>query len=263
MSFQTESVIVACSNASGEADMFVATGIEVTYEQYQVGIHYDLAKEMAADEGYGGPMVCFDKNEVANIDRVMSEINGDSMEFELFDAAEGEDAPSIKGRVDVCDVSGLWVHVEGYGNYSSKVGEGYVACIELYDGELNARLYNDINVDDPTLVSLEDAKERTKESSIYLLSPKGYCFVLHCPEYIGERLLASALTSFGVFTDREALLRHYLNENGVEAIPFEVRQSLDYDDLRFEFSGVNEVSDEPFPFPSWSALCDFISGFEM
>ena len=55
-------IAVACRNASGMADMPVFA-VTVTEEEYSLGIHYDKAENMAKDEGYEDPFLCYDPAE--------------------------------------------------------------------------------------------------------------------------------------------------------------------------------------------------------
>lgn len=57
-------VTVVCTSASGEPTLYMAT-VQVTEEQYQDGDHYDLAKEIAAENGYEAPMIAFDTRDEA------------------------------------------------------------------------------------------------------------------------------------------------------------------------------------------------------
>lgn len=59
-------IAVACRNASGMADMPVFF-VSVTSEDYDLGVHYDRAEELAEDAGYEPPFVCFDDAEQPHI----------------------------------------------------------------------------------------------------------------------------------------------------------------------------------------------------
>ena len=58
-----QKVAVACINANGMADVFV-TEIQVTQENLELGVHYDVASRDAEDAGYEAPFVCFDEAEI-------------------------------------------------------------------------------------------------------------------------------------------------------------------------------------------------------
>ncbi|MDR1934508.1 MAG: hypothetical protein LBS49_02800 [Candidatus Accumulibacter sp.] len=55
-------IAVACRNASGLSDLPVFT-VSVTGEQYELGIHYEMAEILAEEHGYEAPFVCFDEAE--------------------------------------------------------------------------------------------------------------------------------------------------------------------------------------------------------
>lgn len=59
---KTLHIAVACRNASGVADLPVFA-VHVTAEEYDLGIHYDIAEAMVAQMGYERPFVCFDPSE--------------------------------------------------------------------------------------------------------------------------------------------------------------------------------------------------------
>lgn len=55
-------VAIACVNASGMPDMPIFT-VRTTREEYDLGVHYDKAKDLAEEARYEGPFVCFDAAE--------------------------------------------------------------------------------------------------------------------------------------------------------------------------------------------------------
>lgn len=59
---KTLCIAVACRNASGMADMPIFT-VTVTEAEYHLGVHYDKAEALAAEDGYERPFVCFDAAE--------------------------------------------------------------------------------------------------------------------------------------------------------------------------------------------------------
>jgi len=74
---KNEKMKVACTNANGEADVFCCT-LNVSQEDYDLGKHYDLAKEQAKEFGYEHPFVCFDEHEQNNLKRAMLETQSES-----------------------------------------------------------------------------------------------------------------------------------------------------------------------------------------
>ncbi|EML5399117.1 hypothetical protein RI828_001457 [Pseudomonas aeruginosa] len=59
-------IAVACRNASGIPDMPIFS-IATSPEEYDQGIHYDKAIELAEEAGYEGPFICFDAHECTPI----------------------------------------------------------------------------------------------------------------------------------------------------------------------------------------------------
>ena len=55
---------VLCRNAGGEPEFFV-TEVSLPMDQYDLGMHYDIATRQAEDAGYGEPMTPFDEFESA------------------------------------------------------------------------------------------------------------------------------------------------------------------------------------------------------
>jgi hypothetical protein len=55
-------VVSACMNANGCPD-FAVTEVEVTHDEYENGVHYDLADAQLAEAGYEEPIVHFDSFE--------------------------------------------------------------------------------------------------------------------------------------------------------------------------------------------------------
>jgi len=67
-------IAVACRNASGMADMPVFT-VSVARKEYESGVHYDKAEELAEDAGYEAPFICFDADEQNAIVSAVRELN--------------------------------------------------------------------------------------------------------------------------------------------------------------------------------------------
>ena len=59
-------VAVACIDASGNPDVPVFK-VRITQEEYDLGIHYDKARDLAEEARYEGPFVCFDTAEYGPI----------------------------------------------------------------------------------------------------------------------------------------------------------------------------------------------------
>jgi len=59
---RTEFVVVICTASNGTPTAPVYK-VEVTDEEYDLGIHYDKAEDMASEERYEKPFTCFDNSE--------------------------------------------------------------------------------------------------------------------------------------------------------------------------------------------------------
>lgn len=56
----TLKIVVACTNASGDADLFFFILDKLPEDEYDLGNHYDFAGDYAESQGYEGQMVVFD-----------------------------------------------------------------------------------------------------------------------------------------------------------------------------------------------------------
>ncbi len=54
---------------------------------------------------------------------------------------------------------GIGINVEGYGDYSSQDGHGECLYVEHYAGELRVRVYRNINIEEPLVISMKEARE--------------------------------------------------------------------------------------------------------
>jgi hypothetical protein len=53
-------VVTACQNADGTPD-FAFNEVEITHDEYENGVHYDLVEDRLQDSGYEEPFVHFDQ----------------------------------------------------------------------------------------------------------------------------------------------------------------------------------------------------------
>lgn len=153
----TKSVMVACRNASGEADL-VSCKVKVTESEFRLGVHYDLAEEQVKSEGYESPFVCFDTHEQRNIARQVSKLDC-PVPFTL------EDKSTENGEQTECNLlfgwDGLSIRMKGYSDYNSNDDHGIVVFLEHWQNAVNLRTYADINSDEPTdVISLDGAKNK-------------------------------------------------------------------------------------------------------
>lgn len=73
----------------------------------------------------------------------------------LIDQITGKE---LKGTIHI-DNNGVYFSFDGYGEANAQPGFGSPVFIEFYGNELRVICWNDINEQEPTIVSMEDAKE--------------------------------------------------------------------------------------------------------
>ena len=57
---RTIAIVTACTSADGTAD-FAFTEVEVTHDEYENGVHYDLVEDGLTDTRYEAPFCHFDQ----------------------------------------------------------------------------------------------------------------------------------------------------------------------------------------------------------
>lgn len=163
MELNKKQIMVAGSNANGEADFFVCV-VEVSDDQLNNGVHYDLAKALAEKDGFEAPFVCFDDQAGKNIARQVSKLDW-PIPFVLEEQADGKEG-NVSGNLHI-GLDGVTVQLNGYSDYYD---DGLVAFLEYLDGSVNFRAYADINIDEPThSISLEGAKNECRAIESTLL----------------------------------------------------------------------------------------------
>jgi len=60
------------------------------------------------------------------------------------------------------DAGGITLKPKGYGDFSTENGHGAPIWIELYQGQLRIVCHDDINREDPTILSMEEARESNR-----------------------------------------------------------------------------------------------------
>ncbi len=56
--------VVLCSNSDGSPEFFTCE-VQATNDEIENGEHLDAAKQMAAEQGFEGPMIAFDRGDAA------------------------------------------------------------------------------------------------------------------------------------------------------------------------------------------------------
>jgi hypothetical protein len=69
----TELVALACTACDGSPTL-ITYKVEVSENEYDLGIHYDKAIDEAKDDGYEGPFVPFDNTEHDELLRGIAEL---------------------------------------------------------------------------------------------------------------------------------------------------------------------------------------------
>jgi hypothetical protein len=72
---QPVTIAVACTNASGSPDFFIAR-FEMDQQDMDYGLHYDAAIDQAKQDNYEGPFICFDETEFSAIHRSSQMLSG-------------------------------------------------------------------------------------------------------------------------------------------------------------------------------------------
>jgi hypothetical protein len=64
-----------------------------------------------------------------------------------------------------CVPTGIEIIAEGYGENEGIPGQGAVVYLDWFDGKLKVHVYQDINNQEPTTISLEGARESLRKES--------------------------------------------------------------------------------------------------
>jgi len=73
------------------------------------------------------------------------------------------DSPAKAVRINLLSEAGkLWIQPEGYGTKTSADGHGFPVSLEIWEGRLRLIVFSDINVEDPQIIDLENARETAR-----------------------------------------------------------------------------------------------------
>jgi hypothetical protein len=79
---------------------------------------------------------------------------------------QSSDAPKRTIKVNLLSEAGkLWIQPEGYGDKTSMEGSGYPIALEIWQGRLRLIVFDDIHCEDPKIIDLERARERSRNES--------------------------------------------------------------------------------------------------
>ena len=80
--------------------------------------------------------------------------------IECFISEQCSDVPRKKLPVNIMAESGkLWVHPAGFGDKTSADGHGWPIGMEIWQGRLRLIIFDDINIEEPKIIDLENARE--------------------------------------------------------------------------------------------------------
>lgn len=79
--------------------------------------------------------------------------------FKLKDPADAGKGEELHGHVRMGDSGMLEIYVEGFGEKDADDGDGSIVQLEIWEGDLRVLVRQDINCPDPTILSMEMAKE--------------------------------------------------------------------------------------------------------
>lgn len=232
---RNERVVVACRNASGEADMLV-TDVSLSQAAYELGEHYDIAESRAIGEGYEPPFLCFDESEQANIARQVTSLKA-QIPFSLSDMDCDPPATPITGLIEF-NPSGICLQLRGYSDCASQDDAGVVALIEQHQGEARALLYANINSEEPTTVASfagarNDARTTGQVSATY---------ISHWAEGCIETSCLVDLDTFGISEVESVETNHqYLEGESVVLKVLGKEISLEAEDGQLTSSGVEKL----------------------
>lgn len=139
-------MMVACTSANGEADLFICT-VHCTAAEKANGDHYEMAEDMALAAGYEGSFVGFDPDEQRNLACKVSELDC-PVPFALYDNEGGLNAP-VSGSL-LFGAEGVSISLQGHSDCGSNDDAGIVAWLDHWNGTVVLRAYADINEESPT-----------------------------------------------------------------------------------------------------------------
>ncbi|MFA6187527.1 MAG: hypothetical protein WC770_10020 [Phycisphaerae bacterium] len=121
-----------------------------------------------------GKFVCIHQEFIAGDDVQFENVKGDPIaapehDYQPFNMVpptativkeQCSDSPPVEIKVNILSEGGkIWIQPQGYGEKCTIDGEGFPIGIEIWQGKLRLIAFNDINSEDPQIISLENAKE--------------------------------------------------------------------------------------------------------
>jgi hypothetical protein len=89
---------------------------------------------------------------------------------------QSADCPKVTIPIQlVCENGQLWIQPKGYGEKCAQDGQGFPVGLEIWEGKLRLIVFNDINSEDPQIISLENAKESCRIEDSQEGNCSSYC----------------------------------------------------------------------------------------
>ena len=83
--------------------------------------------------------------------------------IECFISEQCSDGPRKKLSINIMAESGkLWIQPAGYGDKTSADGHGWPIGLEIWQGRLRLIIFNDINIEEPKIIDIENARETAR-----------------------------------------------------------------------------------------------------
>jgi len=97
------------------------------------------------------------------LNRAADELDGPVVDLhDAMDPRPHESAPSVPCRI-TSDSCGIYLRPKGYGDSDSADGQGCPVMVEFFGGQMRVVIWDDINSEEPQIVSLEGAREDVRE----------------------------------------------------------------------------------------------------
>ncbi|MHB9068777.1 MAG: hypothetical protein ACYC54_00245 [Sedimentisphaerales bacterium] len=89
---------------------------------------------------------------------------------------QSADCPQVTIPIQlVCENGQLWIQPKGHGEKCAQDGQGFPVGLEIWEGKLRLIVFNDINSEDPQIISLENAKESCRIEDSQEGNCSSYC----------------------------------------------------------------------------------------
>ena len=105
------------------------------------------------------------------------------------------DSPPVEIDVNILSESGkVWIQPKGYGEKCAADDEGFPIGIEIWQGRLRLIIFDDINSEDPQIISLENAKESCRIEDSQEGNCPSYCAAAEYLAAEGQKIFTGHMT---------------------------------------------------------------------